>query len=202
MTADFLSQFIGNPARAKVLRVLISNGGMEMSVSLIARRAGVSPRIVTREAKVLAKLDIAKKVKAPKEKRSVKKKKVEAYWTLNDTFKYVRTLSALVQESSPAQFQNVERALRGSGRLTAIILSGVFMGDPSRPADILIAGDSLNERRLEEAVKGLEPLFGREIRYAAFSTPEFRYRLTIQDRLVRDTLDFPHRVLINKGGLL
>ena len=76
------------------------------------------------------------------------------------------------------------------------------MGDATRPADLIVALDTLNERRLEAAVRGLEPIFGREIRYAAFSTPEFRYRLTVQDRLIRDTLDFPHLVLLDRTRLL
>ena len=76
------------------------------------------------------------------------------------------------------------------------------MGDPTRPADIIIAVDALHESRLEKAIKTLEPQFGREIRYAAFSTPEFRYRLTVQDRLIRDTLDYPHLVLLDKARLL
>jgi hypothetical protein len=76
------------------------------------------------------------------------------------------------------------------------------MGDPSRPADLIIAVDSYNERRLDQAVRELEPRFGREIRYAAFSTPEFRYRLTVQDRLIRDTLDYPHLVLLDRTRLL
>mgnify|MGYP000556016575 CR=1 FL=1 len=60
------------------------------------------------------------------------------------------------------------------------------------------AADTLNERRLEVAVKELEPIFGHELRYAGFSTPEFRYRLTVQDRLLSDTLDFPHRILLDR----
>jgi len=51
-------------------------------------------------------------------------------------------------------------------------------------------------------VRTLEPKFGREIRYTILSTPEFRYRLTVQDRLLRDVLDFPHRILINRAGIL
>src|SRR3989344_847814 len=39
-------------------------------------------------------------------------------------------------------------------------------------------------------------------REAAFSTPEFRCRLTIQDKLIRDTLDFPHLVLWDRARLL
>ena len=66
----------------------------------------------------------------------------------------------------------------------------------------LLAADGLNEGRLERAIRTLEPEFGREIRYAAFSTTEFRYRLTVQDRLIRDTLDYPHLVLLDKTRLL
>ena len=60
----------------------------------------------------------------------------------------------------------------------------------------------MNEKRLEKAVRSFEPKYGREIRYAVFSTPEFRYRLTIHDKLVRDTLDYPHRILLNKHDLI
>ena len=200
MTADFLGQFVGNPGLARVLRVFAANNANEMPVSSIAKRAGVSTKVAIREIQALARLNIVKKTKGPKQERQ--KRRQEDYWVLNDQFRYERALSAFVLETSPARFENVEKALRSSGRLPIIVLSGVFVGDPTRPADILIAGDSLNESRLEDAVRGLEPLFGREIRYAAFSTPEFRYRLTIQDRLVRDTLDFPHRILVNKGGVL
>jgi hypothetical protein len=98
--------------------------------------------------------------------------------------------------------EKIVSALRRGGRLAAVILSGCFLGDPSRPADLIVAADAFNERRLDKAVRDLEPMFGREIRYAAFSTPEFRYRLTIQDRLIRDTLDYPHLVLLDKTRML
>lgn len=202
MSADFLSDFLRNSAQAKVLRVLVSSEAKEQTASQIAKRAGVSPQLAVREIKALTKLEIVKKVKAQAEKGK-KSKLIDKsdYWILNRDFKHLRTLAEFVQQTSSIQFKNVEQALRGSGRLSAVVLSGIFMGDPSRPADLLVAGDALNERRLEQAVRGLELMFGREIRYAAFSTPEFRYRLTIQDRLFRDTLDFPHRILLNRAGL-
>lgn len=201
MSADFLSDFLKNPAQAKVLRVLVSSEAKEQTASQIAKRAGVSPQLAVREIKVLSKLEIVKKVKAPVEKGNKSKPDKSDYWILNRDFKHLRTLAEFVQQTSSSQFKNIEQALRGSGRLSAVVLSGIFMGDPSRPADLLVAGDALNERRLEQAVRGLELMFGREIRYAAFSTPEFRYRLTIQDRLFRDTLDFPHRILLNRAGI-
>lgn len=202
MSSDFLADFLRNPSQAKVLRVLVSSEAKELSVPHIAKRAGVSAHIVNRELRALTKMEIVKKVKAhPEKTKKGGKEDGGERWVLNRDFKYLRALAEFVQQTSTAQFKNIEHALKGSGRLSAVVLSGIFMGDPSRPADLLVAGDSLNERRLEQAVRGLELMFGREIRYAAFSTPEFRYRLTIQDRLIRDTLEFPHRVLLSKNGI-
>ena len=123
-------------------------------------------------------------------------------WVLNAEFPHLRALAQFVHEVSPMRHEKIVTALKRGGRIAAVILSGSFMGDPSRPADLIVAADVFNERRLDKAVRELEPIFGREIRYAAFSTPEFRYRLTVQDRLLRDTLDYPHLVLLDRTRLL
>jgi hypothetical protein len=49
---------------------------------------------------------------------------------------------------------------------------------------------------------GMEAEIGKELRYAYFSTDEFRYRLSMYDKLIRDILDYPHRVLLDKLGIL
>ena len=139
---------------------------------------------------------------ANKSKRTIKGAAKVSAWTTNSDFKHLRAVSSFIHEVSPVHYDNIVGALKRGGRISAVILSGAFMGDDSRPADILIASDSINERRLERAVRSLEPAFGREIRYAAFTTPEFRYRITVQDRLIRDTLDYPHVVLLDKTRLL
>jgi hypothetical protein len=43
---------------------------------------------------------------------------------------------------------------------------------------------------------------GKELRYAFFSTDEFKYRMSMYDKLVRDILDYPHKVLLDKLGIL
>lgn len=199
---DFLAQFLGNVVRARVLRTLVSHEAEDLSLPHIAKRAGTSTTVAGREIQALAKWGILRRGKVSA--GSVKGRGREQggpSWILNPDFRHYRALRTFIQETSPVEYKNVEKALKGSGRLSAVILSGVFVGDMSRPVDILVAGDALNERRLQDAMRGLEPLFGREIRYAAFSTPEFRYRLTVQDRLLRETLDYPHRVLLSRVNL-
>jgi hypothetical protein len=208
MKEDFLASFIGSKERAQLVRVFVFNPTEAVTAQAAAKRAGISSQAAVRELKTLEKLGIAKKGKAfaitlaNGTKRMVQGKQKEDMWTINKDFKHLRTISSFVHETSPVKFDNIVGALRSGGRISAVILSGAFMGDPTRPADLIVAADPLHERKLEAAIRQLEPQFGREIRFAAFSTPEFRYRLTIQDRLIRDTLDFPHLVLLDRTRLL
>lgn len=208
MAEDFLGTFIGNLPRARVLRAFIFNQSELFTLSQAAKRAGVSAKAAEKEVRALEQMGLLKKGKAAIVKTvharggKVRSAKQDVAWMFDQESKYARAVSMFIHEVSPVHYKTIVEALKGSGRLAAVILSGTFMGDPTRPADLIIAADALNEQRLDHAIRGLEPVFGREIRYAAFSTPELRYRLTIQDRLIRDTLDYPHLILLDKTRLL
>ena len=207
MADEFLAKLISSPLRAKVLRVFVFGQTQAFTLKQAAKRAGSSPRYMQKEINALEDLRVLKKAKlmitlANGTSRPVTGKQKEKAWTLNLDFKHSLALSKFVHEISPIHHNTVVAGLRRGGRIATVILSGAFVGDGTRPADLIVAGDYINERKLEQAVRSLEREFGREIRYAAFSTPEFRYRMTIQDRLIRDTLDYPHLVLLDKTRLL
>ncbi len=206
--ADFLAQLIGNTERAKVLRAFVFSETRALTLADAAKRSGITARAVEREVRFLEKVGILKRgglsimlKNDPSRKVAAGKQKVFA-WVLDPDFQHTRAVSSFVHEVSPVKHDIIMGALKRGGRLATVVLSGNFMGDPSRPADLLLAADAINERRLEQAIRDLEPQFGREIRYAAFSTPELRYRLTVQDRLIRDTLDYPHLVLLDRTRML
>ncbi len=199
---------MGDSGRARLLRVFVFSEARALTIADAAKRAGLSLRAAAAPFKFLEQNQIIKRESLsimlgadPARKITAGKQKVPA-WIFNPDFTYARALSAFVHEVSPVQHDIVMQALKRGGKLATVILSGSFMGDPSRPADLILAADTVNERKLDKAIRELEPLFGREIRYAAFSTPEFHYRLTIQDRLIRDTLDYPHLVLLDRTHLL
>lgn len=207
MVDDFLGKFMSSVSRAKVLRVFFLDQSGAFTAPLAAKRAGVPLGATLKEIKTFEKWGILKTGRfsitlANGSARVVGGKQKEEAWMLNPSFKHSSALSKFVHEVSPVHYNSVLKGLKGAGRFVVVVLSGSFVGDPSRPADLLVAADGLNEGRLETAVKALERQFGREIRYAAFSAPEFRYRMTIQDRLIRDTLDYPHLVLLDKTRLL
>lgn len=206
MADDFLASLLGNPNRARLLRLFALNESQVFTTAQAMKRAGVSASAGSRELKALVKMGIIKKAKLSiqvgKDRKTITGKQKEDAWTFDTDFKHGIALSKFLHEVSPVPHKALVEALKGSGRLSAVILSGSFVGDASRPADLIIAADALNESRLDAAIRGFEPSLGREIRYAVFTTPEFRYRLTTQDRLIRETLDYPHFVLLDKTRLL
>lgn len=197
--ADFLTQLI-DTTRAKTLRLFALHDKEEFAIGEIAKRVGASVPVAAKEIGALIEMGVVKETLG--EGKNERVRKAGARYAFNEKFRYANSLSTFIHDVSPEKFNDVEKALKGIGRLNAIVLSGVFIGDTRRPADLIIVGDFVNDKRLEKAVKSFEPKYGREIRYAVFSTPEFRYRLTIHDKLVRDTLDYPHRVLLNKNNLI
>lgn len=205
MAGDFLTQLFGNASRARVLRVFTFSPHEPFTASSAAKRAGVPVGIAAKEIADLEKMGIVQKKKVAITLANGKKqagKQKENTWVFDEDFKHARALSVFLHEIAPLQHGTIIDSLKGTGRLAVVILSGSFTGDSSRPADLIVVADPLHEKRLEQAIRAMEPQLGREIRYAAFSTPEFRYRLTIQDRLIRDTIDFPHLVLLDKERLL
>ncbi|MDP2649096.1 MAG: hypothetical protein Q8P19_04345 [bacterium] len=206
MVDDFLGQLLGNAARARLLRVFTFNYGGPMTLTHIRKHAGVTSRTVAKEIRALEKLGLIRKGKISimlsGGKRATAGKQKEYAWELNQGHRHAATLSKFIHGVSPVRHAKIIDALKSSGRLMVVILSGTFVGDDTRPADLIVVADGLNEKRLEAAVRALEPKFGREIRYAAFQSSEFRYRLTIHDRLLRDILDYPHLTLLDKKGLL
>src|SRR3990172_3344412 len=69
--------------------------------------------------------------------------------------------------------------------------------DKDNRIDLLLVGDNLNRRRIEDRIRTIEAEIGQELRYAIFTTPEFLYRLNMYDKLIREILDRPHERLID-----
>ena len=213
MGEGFLEKFTGSHARARVIRVFIFNQDEPITITKAAKRAGVSAQAAKREIKsmegwgVILKERIASTQprKSSKHARGKKLKRTvphEDAWRTNPQWKHLRALSSFIHEVSPIRYDNILGALKNTGRLSVVIATGCFMGDVTRPVDLVVVADNVNEDRLLYAIKSLEPLSGREIRYSVFGSPEFSYRLTIQDRLIRDILDYPHKVLLDRAGVL
>jgi len=188
---DQLAKLFSSPARLKTIRLFIFNRDTAFSAAEVALRTRLTKEAARKEILDLAAAGLLRK----------KGSGSPARLQLNPRFDYLVPLDAFIRDTTSVHPQKIVAALRRAGTVRLVVLSGFFTGIIEPQVDILVVGDNLDERALAGAIRALEAELGREIRYAAFATADFRYRLGVYDRLLRDVFDYPHRILIDKIGL-
>lgn len=186
-----LDKLFGSPARLKVLRLFLFNQGASLTLSDVAERSSLERGAARRELAELAATGVLAK----------RGTRAKAAFRVNPRFEHLPALERFIRDTTVMRPEYVVAALKRAGALRLVALSGFFTSVIEAQIDLLIAGDNLDARALSRAVRGLEAELGREIRYAAFETADFRYRLGVYDRLLRDVFDYPHRLLIDRIGL-
>lgn len=182
-----VAYLFGGEAKVKVMRLFIFNKGAIYTAKTICARVKEGPKAVRKELSSLTKAGlILKRAKG---------------YILNTEYTYLPAIEHFLMEATPVSEKEIVRKLSKAGTMRLILTSGVFKHDPEARVDLLVVGDRLKQNKLLNAISGLEALLGRELRYAAFETSDFKYRLGVYDKLIRDILDYPHRKLVDKVGI-
>lgn len=186
-----LAKLFGSPARLKMLRLFTFNKDSSFTLDEVAERTKLSKETARHEVTELLEAGLLRKKGA----------RAAASYHVNHRFEHLTALNTFIRETTSVRPQKIIATLKRAGTLRLVALSGHFTGILEPQVDLLVVGDNLDERILAHVVHALEAELGREIRYASFATADFRYRLGVYDRLLRDVFDYPHRLLIDKIGL-
>ncbi|MEY2664324.1 MAG: hypothetical protein RIT04_132 [Candidatus Parcubacteria bacterium] len=204
---DILAKLFGNPARVKLSRLFLFNQENAFTVAEIADRSKTSAREVKREIALLMSIGLVKKRLVTREITKKRGKKVtvkkvhDTGYMIDLKFPYLQALKSLLITVSLHADDTLVKRFSSAGRIKFFVASGLFIQEWDTRVDLLIVGDDLNMKRLEGIMKTIEAEVGREIAYSAFETADFEYRFGIHDRLIRDILDLPHTVLVDKLGV-
>lgn len=188
---DALAKLFGSSARVKLLRLFLFNEQEIFNVASAGFRAKLSKDATRKEIRSLLDAKIIRK-------KSVKGK---TQYMANPRFSHYEALRTFLRTSTGVTDDNINTLIRKTGTVRLVTLSGLFTGVPEPGIDILVVGDKLDEKMLGASVRSLEAELGRELRYASFTTEDFRYRVGVYDRLVRDVFDYPHRIILDKIGM-
>jgi len=189
---ELLGKLFGSSARLKTLRLFVFNQDTAFTLTEVAGRTKLSREVARREVSELLSAGLLRKKGS---------QRAPAHYQANPRFEHLEALDTFIRETTTVRPQKIITALKRAGALRLVALSGHFTGILEPQIDLLVVGDHLEERTLAHAVHSLEAELGREIRYASFATADFRYRLGVYDRLLRDVFDYPHRLLVDKIGL-
>jgi hypothetical protein len=128
------------------------------------------------------------------------KKKANGY-ILDLQFPFLASLRALATEIAIGK-DDIAQRFKTMGQIKLLIIAGIFLDEPDSRADILIVGDKLKRPSIENLLRRLEAELGKELTYGILDTVEFEYRYGIYDKFIRDIIDYPHQVVVNKLNIL
>lgn len=188
---DPLARLFGSFARLKLLRLFLFNDDMAFSIADISFRTKTPKDQVRKEITQLIAAEVVRK----------RAGKGGAAYCANRRFAHYEPLMAFLRATTDLNDADIVAILKKAGTLRLVAMSGLFTGAIETKIDLLVVGDNIDDKRLETAVHSLEAHFGRELSYAAFTTEDFRYRVGVYDRLIRDVFDYPHRTILDKIGI-
>ncbi len=188
---ETLGKLFGSETRVKIMRLFLFNQEKVFDLKTISVRVK-SPRAkVRKEISTLLRMKLIKRL-------VIRKKPKGPGFMLNKDFRYLLQLQNFLTDIEPLHDKELIRRMSKLGTIRLIVISGVFIHHPETRVDILIVGDGMRKSRVERLMKSLEAEIGKELKYAYFSTDDFKYRLGMFDKLVRDILDYPHRKVLNR----
>ncbi len=203
---EVLGKLLGSEARVRLLRLFFLNPDTNFDNKIISQRTKTSVENARKELFLFQSVGIVKRCHFTKEfpdrnkKGTTVKKKVYG-WCLDKTFPYGEQLKNLLVSTDLIKKNSIMNRFRNAGNIKLLLISGIFTRNDSSRTDIFIVGDKLKRGVIENILRTLEAEAGKELRYAVLDTAEFRYRLSVYDKFVRDVLDYPHEVIIDRIGV-
>ena len=190
---ETLSKLFGSEVKVKIMRLFLFNPDRVFTTKDITLRVKVDSSKVRREMKGLLRMGLVKQ-------KSTGKRGSYGF-ALDSGFPYMTPLQNFLINVEPLTSKELIKRIGKLGSIKLLVVSGVFIQESESRADLLIVGDNVKRGSLENSIKTLESEIGKELRYAYFTTEDFKYRLSMFDKLVRDILDYPHKKVLNKLGI-
>lgn len=185
--SNSIAHVFGSDTKVKIMRLFIFNPNINFSSTEVIKRVKAGQSVVKKEINVLIKAGLIKK-------------RLKTY-TLNRAYKYLPALGSFLIDANPLSEKEINKRIASVGSLKLLIISGIFLHNPDSRVDILVVGDHLKQAKLISVMSAIESELGRELRYAVFETQDFKYRLSIYDKLIRDIFDAKHKKIVDKIGI-
>src|SRR3989344_2821928 len=192
---QLLEHLFGNGGRVRIMKLFVLNRESVFSPKDISKRSKVSAR----ESRITT-LGLKKAGLIRQKTISINNRKIKG-WQLDNAYPLYHQLKNILDHDKILTKTNLTRRFKGSGKVKLIITAGVFIDRSDSRVDLFLVGDSLRPQKIDAAIRKIEADTGKEVRYAIASTDEFLFRLSAYDRFIRDILDYPHEVVLDKIGL-
>jgi len=177
---DSLEQLFEFPNKVHIMKLFFRNPDQDFLLKESAKNTRLVLEDAKKEIKKLEKIGVLKSRKISSRK---------ALFSINPDFAFFKELKELILKASPISKERLLGLIKQLGRIKLVLLSGIFVGEKSSRADLLIVGNKISQKKLKTFIKKIEAEAGTEINCMALSEDEFKYRYDMYDRFIRDLLE-------------
>lgn len=188
---ETLEKLFGSATKVKMIRLFIFNKDIIFDMKTIIQRTRLTSVQARKELSLLGKVGLVRQ----------KGKAGHYTYTLNESFPYALPLAELMTHTITISHDEIIKKISRTCKLKSVVLSGLFMNQVESRVDMLIIGNQFNRNALSKCMNKLEAEIGKELSYAVLETEDFKYRMGVGDRLIRDILEYPHQVAFDRIGL-
>lgn len=199
-----LGKIFGSENRVKILRFFLAHPDEQIELEELSKKVKVKSVELKKEIKNLIAIDFLNELTLIEDVeikvgKKIKIKPKKSYGLeLNKNYVFADSLAALLLDFRFIDRKELLEDFKKFGKIKLLCLGGVFMQDEENKLDLLLAGDALDKDKIDDYIKKLEADFGTELKYAVFESEEFRYRINIFDRLIKDFWKRPHEKILER----
>lgn len=183
---SLFSDIVESNSLSAVLAFLMIAPTRSFTIKELSIRVGLSPEKVVEAVRDLEKQNYVKVFSAGRGE----------YIILNLRHAQVTPLQTELLKTEKPWQDELYIGLKKVGVMQGIFLSGIFVGQPTLPVDILLVG-KVNLAKLDSFLKIAGKLMDRELNYSVMSSDEFTSRKDTFDRFIKDIFDYPHLVVVD-----
>ena len=197
-----LEKLFGSKTRVKILKLFLLHPNEKFYIRQIARNQKLQLNSVRRELENLGKFGILASSQSHEKGLDLAEVggQEKKYYQANNGFVLFDEIKALIVKAQVLYEKDFVHKLQAIGKVKLLILTGLFVNNPTVLIDLLIVG-RFNKVKLVKLIRELEEGLGREINYTLFEPREFRYRKDITDVFLYSILEGKKMVIIDGLGI-
>ncbi len=201
---ELLARLLGGQERVKIMRYFLHHEDALVSLKDVSEKTKTKATVARKELTALSSIGFIEKkrtrtfVTTGSGKKASSKVKEVTGFKLNPEFPHNQALKDLLFDFQLLDKRELANRFKIIGRLKLFIVSGVFIGSHQSRVDLLIVGEAIKRQKAEKVLEALSAELGRDVVYSLMDVEEYDYRYKMYDRFIRDIVDLPHEVVIDK----
>ncbi len=193
-----IEKLFGGEVRVRILRYFLSHKEDILTIEEITDRLKLDKTEALKEIKNLKEIGFLQDAEVLEYYEKIKKPTIKKAIGMQTDFALAAKLAELLLDFRLANKEEMAENFRKFGKVKLFCLGGVFIDGSHGDIDILVVGENLNRNGIEKYIQKLEAEFGTELKFSLFETDEFKYRISMYDRFLRDFFQSKHEKVIEK----